>query len=89
LESNREKKILLKRMKNAVFWDMALCGFIINQRLEGTCPLYLQGTRNKASEENCSTLKMEATRSSEMLDYNKPTRGHIPEDGILLKRSSA
>jgi hypothetical protein len=26
---------------------------------------------------------MDATRSSEMLIYNKPTRRHIPEDGIL------
>jgi hypothetical protein len=25
---------------------------------------------------------MEATRSSEMSIYNKPTRRHIPEDGI-------
>jgi hypothetical protein len=30
-----------------------------------------------------STLKLEATRSSEMSVYNKPTRRHIAEDGIL------
>jgi hypothetical protein len=30
-----------------------------------------------------STLKMEATLSSETSVYNKPTRRHIPEDGIL------
>jgi hypothetical protein len=30
-----------------------------------------------------STLKMEATRSSEMSVYNKPTGRHIPEDGIV------
>jgi hypothetical protein len=30
-----------------------------------------------------STLKMEATRSSETPVHNKPTRRHIPEDGIL------
>jgi hypothetical protein len=77
-------------MKNAVFWDMALCGFIINQRFEGTCHLYLQSTTNKESEEKCSsTLKMEATRSSETLVYNKHTRCHIPGDGILFKRSWA
>jgi hypothetical protein len=32
-----------------------------------------------------STLKMEATRSSETSIYNKPTRCHIPEDGSLHK----
>jgi hypothetical protein len=30
-----------------------------------------------------STLMMEAIRSSETSVYNKPTRRHIPEDGIL------
>jgi hypothetical protein len=30
-----------------------------------------------------STLMMEATRSSETSIYNKPTRYHIPEDGIF------
>jgi hypothetical protein len=28
-------------------------------------------------------LKMESTHSSETSVYNKPKRGHIPEDGIL------
>jgi hypothetical protein len=32
-----------------------------------------------------STLKMGATRFSETSVYNKPTRCHIPEDGILCK----
>jgi hypothetical protein len=30
-----------------------------------------------------STLKTEETRSSETSVYNKPTRHHIPEEGIL------
>jgi hypothetical protein len=30
-----------------------------------------------------STLKMEATHSSETLDRTRSTRRHIPEDGIL------
>jgi hypothetical protein len=30
-----------------------------------------------------STIKLEVTRSSEMSVYIKPTRRHIPEDGIL------
>jgi hypothetical protein len=38
-------------MKNAVFWDVAPCGFIINRRLEGTYRPHLQGRRNNASEE--------------------------------------
>jgi hypothetical protein len=66
-------------MKNAVFWDEAPCGFIINRRFGGTCRLHPQGRRNNVSEEksfsNCptlvfalvisSTLKMEATHFSE------------------------
>jgi hypothetical protein len=32
---------------------------------------------------NTSTLKMEATRSSETSVFTGPTRRHIPEDGIL------
>jgi hypothetical protein len=34
-----------------------------------------------------SILKMEATRSSETSDYNKPTRRHIPEDDIHHTRT--
>jgi hypothetical protein len=30
-----------------------------------------------------STLKMEATRSSETSVYNKPTWRHVPEDDIV------
>jgi hypothetical protein len=29
-------------MKNAVFWNVALCGFIMNRRFGGTCRLRLQ-----------------------------------------------
>jgi hypothetical protein len=35
-----------------------------------------------------STLKLEVTRSSETLVYNKPTQCHIPEDSILQELSS-
>jgi hypothetical protein len=38
-------------MKNAIFWDVVLCGFIINRRFGGMCRLHLQGRRNNASEE--------------------------------------
>jgi hypothetical protein len=54
------------------------------------CRLHLQGRRNIVSEEKCwmltntlTTLKMKATHSSKTLVYNKPTRRHIPQDGIL------
>jgi hypothetical protein len=36
-------------VKNAIFWDGAPSGCIINRRFEGTCLLLLQGRRNNAS----------------------------------------
>jgi hypothetical protein len=30
-------------MKNAVFWDVAPCGFCVNRRFGGTYRLHLQG----------------------------------------------
>jgi hypothetical protein len=70
------------------FWRMpssglALCGFTTNLCFGATCRLHLQGRRNNARVIIIisSTLKMEATRSSETLSYNKPRRRHIPEDG--------
>jgi hypothetical protein len=43
-------------IKNAVFWDVAQCWFIINRRFGGTRLLHFQGGRNKASEEKCQTV---------------------------------
>jgi hypothetical protein len=40
-------------MKNAVFWDVTPCEFIINRRFGGTCRLHLHGKRINASEEKC------------------------------------
>jgi hypothetical protein len=86
-------------LKNAAFWDVAPRVLIINRRFGGTCCLHLQGRINKASEEKCQTdanrltlflarvisytLTMDTTRSSETSAYNKHTRPHIPEDGII------
>jgi hypothetical protein len=36
-------------LKNAVFWDVAPCEFIIDRRFAGMCRLHLQGRRNRAS----------------------------------------
>jgi hypothetical protein len=36
--------------QNAVVWDVASCGFIINRRFGGTCRLFLQGRKINASE---------------------------------------
>jgi hypothetical protein len=51
------------------------------------------GWRYNAREETCwtvanigvisSTMKVDTTRLSETSVYNKPTQGHISEDGIL------
>jgi hypothetical protein len=46
-----EKVFAAVTMKNAVFWDVVPCGFIINRRLGGTCCLHLQGKRNNARRE--------------------------------------
>jgi hypothetical protein len=37
-------------MKNAVFWDVAPCGFIINGRFGRMSSLHLQGRRNDSEE---------------------------------------
>jgi hypothetical protein len=67
-------------MKNAVFWDVAPCRSSVNRRFGGTCHLHIQCS----SLADFSTLKMEATRSSETsVQFTRSTRRHIPEDGIL------
>jgi hypothetical protein len=38
-------------MKNEVFWGVASFGSCKSRRSGGTCRPYLQGRRNKASEE--------------------------------------
>jgi hypothetical protein len=41
------------KVKNAVFWDVAACGFIINWHFRGTCHLHVHCRRNNVSEEKC------------------------------------
>jgi hypothetical protein len=43
----------IRLLKNAVFWDVAPCGFIINKRFGGRCRLHLHGRKNNASDEQC------------------------------------
>jgi hypothetical protein len=67
-------------MKNVAIWDETSCGFIINRRFGGTCHYHLTIFLVRVIS---STLKMEETISSETSVYNKSTRHHFPEDGIL------
>jgi hypothetical protein len=63
----------------------------MNRRFGRMCRFHLQGKRINSSKETCwtlsvvtsSTLKMEATRSSETFVYIKPTKCNIPKDDIL------
>jgi hypothetical protein len=75
-------------MKNAFFWDVAPCGSCKNGRFGRTCRLYLQRRiiyrlTLFLARVYYSTLKMEATRSSETSVFTRPTRRHIQEDGLL------
>jgi hypothetical protein len=56
-------------MKNAVFWNVALC---LQPPAQAGSPLA-----------DSSTLKMEAICSSEMSIKAISTQSHIPEDDIL------
>jgi hypothetical protein len=59
-------------MRNAVFWDVAVCESCKDRLYIGTCCLHLQGRKNPRTKKSVSSwltdfsiLKMEATRSSE------------------------
>jgi hypothetical protein len=69
---------------NAVFWDVASCGFVINRRFGGTCQLYLHHSNRLTLvlvRVMYYSLKMEATRSFGTSVYNKPTILVIPGSG--------
>jgi hypothetical protein len=57
--------------RNAVFWDLAPCGFIINRCFEGTFRLQSVSYRLTIflARVISSTLKMEAKRSSETVFF--------------------
>jgi hypothetical protein len=60
-------------MKNAVFWDVVSCRSWFGSHL-----------LTFSSFSDFYSLNMEATCSSETSVLTRPTRRHIPEDGILL-----
>jgi hypothetical protein len=69
-------------MKNAVFWNVAPCRYLVNRRFGGTyrCSHLLTLVhRSRISY----TMKMEAIRSCETSVNTISTRRHIPEDGIF------
>jgi hypothetical protein len=70
-------------IKNAIFWDVALCEFITNRCFVGTCHLHLYKSVSYRltpflAQVISSILKMAATHSSKTPIYNKPTWHHIP-----------
>jgi hypothetical protein len=64
-------------MKNAVLWNVAPCGFIINRRFGGTCRFHLQSS--KVTHEGKSGWQRPPKR---LFIYTKSTRRHILEDDI-------
>jgi hypothetical protein len=42
----RSEVFTVVTMKNAVFWDVALCRYFVNRRFGGTYRPHLQGIRN-------------------------------------------
>jgi hypothetical protein len=81
-------------MKNVVFWVVALCRSCVTRHVGGTYRLHLQGRKIRdlslqlpahtgSSVADFSSLKMEATRSSETSVHARSTQRHSPEDDIL------
>jgi hypothetical protein len=83
-------------MKNAVFWDVALCGSCKNRHFGGTQHLQHQGTvflrgvhrllvtaKKVPSSPIFATLMMHALHSTEKLVLTIATWSNIPEEGIL------
>jgi hypothetical protein len=66
-------------LKNAVFWDVALCRSCVNRRFRGTYRLHVQG--RKIREPGASVSRWLQTELP--VAHRRSTRPRIPEDGIL------
>jgi hypothetical protein len=75
-------------VKNAVFWDVATCGFCKNRRFRNKYRLYsffqLLVTAKVVPRSLILFLPLETTRSSKTPVFTRVTRRHIPEDGSLV-----
>jgi hypothetical protein len=70
-------------MNVAIFWDITPCSPYVNHVYMFTCESVSYHLTLFLARVISSTLKMEATRSSDTSVYNKPTGRYIPEDGVL------
>jgi hypothetical protein len=61
-----------QNLKNAIFWDVALCTYCMNRHFGGTYRPHLQNR------------KMEAIYTSETWVHTRSTEHHISENGILI-----
>jgi hypothetical protein len=74
-------------MKSLIFWDITPCSpFKVNRRFGGTCRL-APASRLVSSSAYSSTLKTEATCSSETsVDFQRTIQRYIPEDKLFISR---
>jgi hypothetical protein len=73
-------------MKNILLWGLTPCGSCKKRRFEGTCQSVTRLLTLFFARGFFSTLKWEATRSSETSVLTRSTRRHISEGGILQNR---
>jgi hypothetical protein len=75
-------------MKNAVFWEVALCRYCLNRRFGWTYRLHLQGIRNPRAMNQCEQVAavcslLEAICYSETSVNTISKWRHVPEDDFL------
>jgi hypothetical protein len=92
------RKAERRRMKNAVFWDVAPCRSCVNLHFGGTYRLHLQDRKIRKRGTSVSRLQPPAHAGSSLADFSilkmeaiyfemsvhtRSTRRDIPEDGTL------
>jgi hypothetical protein len=70
-------------MLKAVFWDMSPFRSCVIPCFGGTYRFHLHGRKIRARATSVSRWLQSALRYSETSVCTRPTRRHIPEDGIL------